>query len=247
MREWIGETISTCRDPESSQEEDTPQSPEQSDTPMSERVNLLQSDLLTNVCEQTSYERLGLAWSYVPRAGLEQVPPLLDTDYAQRVSGECQLQSRHMSVYQTLHPSTKESIAEQHQHKGQPATKSVSISSIRVPLVHESINLATPYMLQMSAPTVPGHTHMDHEVEMINNLLWHIRDSLLRMPHDLPEIKGLCIKLPEAYTGKDNFDKLDSWLQGLLHYFKLNCITADDRDADRILVMGNCLKGKAEW
>jgi hypothetical protein len=152
-----------------------------------------------------------------------------------------------MSVYQTLHPSVKETIAEQHQHRGWPAAKSASISSIRVPLVHELINLATPYMPQMLAPTAPGHTHMDHEVEMINNLLWHIQDSLLRTPHDLPEIKGLHIKLPEAYTGEDDFDKLDSWLQGLLRYFKLNRITVDDRDTDCILVTGNCLKGKAEW
>jgi hypothetical protein len=96
-----------------------------------------------------------------------------------------------MSIYQTLHPSVKKPIAEQHQCRGQLAAKSVSISSIRVPLAYKSINLATPYLPQVLAPTALGHMHIDHEAEMINNLLWHIQDSLLRMPHDLPEIKGL--------------------------------------------------------
>ena len=55
------------------------------------------------------------------------------------------------------------------------------------------------------------------------------------------------MKLPEAYTGEDDFDKMDNWLQGLLCYFKLNQLMLDDRDADCVLVMGHSLKGKAEW
>jgi hypothetical protein len=109
-----------------------------------------------------------------------------------------------------LHPSIKKPIVEQYQYRGQLATKSASILPIRVPLAYKSINLAALYMPQVSAPTAPGHTHMDHEVEMINYLLQHIQNSLSRMPYDLPEIKRLCIKLPKVYMGKDNFDKLDS-------------------------------------
>jgi hypothetical protein len=33
---------------------------------------------------------------------------------------------------------------------------------------------------------------------------------------NLPELKGLCAKMPEAYKGKDDFNRLDNWLQGLL-------------------------------
>ena len=63
---------------------------------------------------------------------------------------------------------------------------------------------------------------------------------------NLPKIKGLRIRLPDAYEGKDDFDKLDSWLQGLLQYFKLHWLTKGDRDSDRIMLAGSCLKGKAE-
>jgi hypothetical protein len=81
---------------------------------------------------------------------------------------------------------------------------------------------------------------------MIGNLIQHIRDSLIGIPCDLPEIKGLWAKLPKPYRGKDNFDHLDNWLQGLLRNFKLNRLMGVDRDADRVLVTGTCLKGKAE-
>ena len=63
---------------------------------------------------------------------------------------------------------------------------------------------------------------------------------------NLHKIKGLRIRLPDAYEGKDDFDKLDSWLQGLLQYFKLHRLTEGDRDSDRIMLTGSCLKGKAE-
>ena len=66
------------------------------------------------------------------------------------------------------------------------------------------------------------------------------------IPANLPEIKGLRIRLPDAYKGEDDFDKLDSWLQGLLRYFKLHQLTEGDRDSDRIMLAGSCLKGKAE-
>jgi hypothetical protein len=100
-------------------------------------------------------------------------------------------------------------------------------------------------------PIVPasitaGHIHIDHEADIIDNLIHHVRDSLVGTAPDLPEIKKLQIKLSKAYIGKDNFDKLDNWLQGLLHYFKLNQLMSDDRDADCVLVTGHSLKGKAE-
>jgi hypothetical protein len=41
---------------------------------------------------------------------------------------------------------------------------------------------------------------------MIGNLIQHIRDSLLGIPHNLPEIKGLQAKLPKPYSSKDDFD-----------------------------------------
>ena len=63
---------------------------------------------------------------------------------------------------------------------------------------------------------MPGQIQINPEAEMINNLLQHIQDSLVGILANLPEIKGLRIGLPDAYKGEDDFDKLDSWLQGLL-------------------------------
>jgi hypothetical protein len=81
---------------------------------------------------------------------------------------------------------------------------------------------------------------------MIENLRNHIRDSLMGIPDDLPELKGLRAKLPTTYGGDDDFDHLDNWLQGLLRYFKIHRITGMEKDRDRVLVTGTCLSGKAE-
>jgi len=51
---------------------------------------------------------------------------------------------------------------------------------------------------------------------MIEHLKNNIRESLVGIPDNLPEIKGIQAKLPEAYEGKDDFNHLNSWLQGLM-------------------------------
>ena len=84
------------------------------------------------------------------------------------------------------------------------------------------------------------------EAKMNDGLRNYIRDSLFGMPNDLPEIKGLRAKLPEAYTGEDDFERFENWVQGLLRYFKLHRLTGEERDGDRVLVAGSCLKGQAE-
>jgi len=95
-------------------------------------------------------------------------------------------------------------------------------------------------------PAMPIPGESDHEINMIDALRNHIRDSLMGIPNNLPEIKGLRAKLPEAYDGKDDFDRLNRWLQGLLRFFKIHCLTGADKDIDWVLVTGTCLKGKAE-
>jgi hypothetical protein len=94
----------------------------------------------------------------------------------------------------------------------------------------------------------PSHSQPDseHDARMAKSLRTYISDSMTGVPGDLPELKGLHAKLPEAYEGEDDFDHLKSWLQGLLHFFKLHCLVGRDRDGDRILVTGSCLKGQAE-
>jgi hypothetical protein len=93
---------------------------------------------------------------------------------------------------------------------------------------------------------VQGAPVFDHEAQMTESLRLHIRNSLQGILEDLLELKGLCTKLPDAYNGEDDFDRLDNWLQGLLRNFKLKCLTGLDRDADHILVTRTCLTRKAK-
>jgi hypothetical protein len=93
---------------------------------------------------------------------------------------------------------------------------------------------------------VLGQGDNDHEIHMIETLKDHIRESLMGIPDDLPEIKGLHVKLPEPYEGDDDFDTLDRWLQGLLRFMKIHRLTGMDKDRDQVLVMGTSLKGRAE-
>ncbi|KAH9952880.1 hypothetical protein BC827DRAFT_1159524 [Russula dissimulans] len=95
--------------------------------------------------------------------------------------------------------------------------------------------------------TMQGQPDSEHKAKMAKDLSRYIQDSLRGVPSNLPELKGLRAKLPDAYEGEDDFNQFESWLQGLLRYFKLQCLTGKDRDGDRVLVAGSCLKGWAEW
>jgi hypothetical protein len=59
---------------------------------------------------------------------------------------------------------------------------------------------------------VQGLPDTNYELHMIEGLWQHIRDSLTEIPDDLPELKGICMKLLDAYKGEDDFDHLDNWL-----------------------------------
>ncbi len=114
-----------------------------------------------------------------------------------------------------------------------------------------STAVIAPQQVQYAAPLLapapmPGMAHFDHEADMIDKLLHHIQGSLVDNPATLPEIKGLRVRLPDAYQGEDDFDLLNKWLQGLLRFFKLYCLMGRDRDPDCILLTGQSLKGKAE-
>ena len=100
----------------------------------------------------------------------------------------------------------------------------------------------------MIVPPLLAQGDSDHESSMIERLKNNIRESLVGIPDNLPEIKGIRAKLPEAYEGKDDFNHLNSWLQGLIRFIKIYCLMGVDKDLDRVLVTGTCtcLKGKAE-
>ena len=87
---------------------------------------------------------------------------------------------------------------------------------------------------------------MDHETLMIESLKEHIRTLLIGVPDNLPELKGLRAKMPDAYKGEDDFDCLEKWLHGLLRFMKIHCLTGVDKDMDRIQVTGTTLRGRAK-
>lgn len=100
-----------------------------------------------------------------------------------------------------------------------------------------------PAIWQEITPVQTGSEYEQRSAELLRR---YIRDSLAGAPSNLPELKGLRAKLPEPYGGNDDFDRFESWLQGLLRHFKLHRLTDQDRDGDRILVAGSCLKSRAE-
>jgi len=100
-------------------------------------------------------------------------------------------------------------------------------------------------LIAQLAPT-QGQANMDHETLMIESLKEHIRTSLIGVPDNLPELKGLRAKMPDAYEGEDDFDCLEKWLHGLLRFMKIHRLTGVDKDMDRILVMGTTLRGRAK-
>jgi hypothetical protein len=97
----------------------------------------------------------------------------------------------------------------------------------------------------VSAPA-RGQPNKTHETLMIDSLRDHIRTSLMGIPDNLPELKGLQAKMPDAYEGEDDFDHLKRWLHGLIRFMKIHCLTGADKEMDWILIMGTSLKGKAE-
>jgi hypothetical protein len=204
----VEEVLSTHEDSQSSQDENIPQSPQRSITPALERVD----PLLTSTREQTPHKKLGLAWSYAPKIALERAPNTLDADYTRRVAQVHQLQSESMNTPLAMHTSPSQYAHRRSQLRVHTSARQAPDAVARAPLVHRSISLAAQYMPIAPAPITVGYAHIDHEANMIDNLIHHVRDSLAGTAPDLPEIKGLRMKLPEAYTGKDDFDKMDNWL-----------------------------------
>ena len=62
---------------------------------------------------------------------------------------------------------------------------------------------------------------------------------------NVPDIKNIRISAPEKYSGKDDIEKFDTWLAGLLRWFRVYNVTGDDKDATRVDLCGTTLTGLA--
>jgi hypothetical protein len=67
-----------------------------------------------------------------------------------------------------------------------------------------------------------GHLESEHDQQQIKNLRDHIRESLGRASTNLPKLKGVHLKQPEAYEGEDDYDHLKEWLRGLVRFFRFH-------------------------
>ena len=62
---------------------------------------------------------------------------------------------------------------------------------------------------------------------------------------NVPDIKNIRISAPEKYSGEDDIEKFDTWLAGLLRWFRVYNVTGDDKDATRVDLCRTTLTGLA--
>jgi hypothetical protein len=86
------------------------------------------------------------------------------------------------------------------------------LPSIRHPT--RSHALLLPMQGQVGHAMPQGQARNDHENQMIKSLRCYIRDSLVGVPFDLPEIKGLRAKLPNTYEGDKMMTTSTDWTIG---------------------------------
>jgi hypothetical protein len=94
--------------------------------------------------------------------------------------------------------------------------------------------------------TTPGVTqYRDETIEKYRQL---IRERVGADRSQVPDIKGLKVSPPESYDGTDNIQAFEEWLQALLRYFRILKICGPALDEDRVLHVGNLLRGvAADW
>ena len=61
-------------------------------------------------------------------------------------------------------------------------------------------------------------------------------------------MKNLRVPLPEKYSGEDDIEMFDSWLSGLLRWYRVHNVTGEAKNSSRVDLCGTTLKGlAAEW
>ncbi|KIM72363.1 hypothetical protein PILCRDRAFT_16185 [Piloderma croceum F 1598] len=61
----------------------------------------------------------------------------------------------------------------------------------------------------------------------------------------LPDIKNIRVSPPEKYAGEDDIEKFDTWLAGLLRWYRVYNVTGNKKDSMRVDLCGTAVTGLA--
>ncbi len=84
-----------------------------------------------------------------------------------------------------------------------------------------------------------------YEAELLRRYKWLVRDRVGQEQGPLPDIKNIRVSPPEKYNGEDDIEKFDTWLAGLLRWFRVYNVTGDHKDTMRVDLCGTTLAGLA--
>jgi hypothetical protein len=72
-----------------------------------------------------------------------------------------------------------------------------------------------------------------------------IRDRIGHAREQLPDIKNIRVSPPEKYAGEDDIEKFDTWLAGLLCWYRVYNVTGNKKDSMRVDLCGTTVTGLA--
>ena len=89
-------------------------------------------------------------------------------------------------------------------------------------------------------------THEDqYEAELLHRYKGLIHDRVGHEREALPDIKNIRVSAPEKYSGEDDIEVFDTWLNRLLHWFRVYNVTGDHKDSMRVDLCGTTLTSLA--
>ena len=84
-----------------------------------------------------------------------------------------------------------------------------------------------------------------YEAEIMHCYRSLIRDRIGCAREQLPDIKNIRVSPPEKYAGDDDIEKFDTWLAGLLRWYRVYNVTGNKKDSMRVDLCGTTVTGLA--
>ena len=80
-----------------------------------------------------------------------------------------------------------------------------------------------------------------YEAEIMRRYRSLIHDRVGRAREQLPDIKNIRVSPPDKYSGEDDIEKFDTWLAGLLRWYRVYNVTGNEKDTMRVDLCGTAL------
>ena len=94
----------------------------------------------------------------------------------------------------------------------------------------------------------PGQGEAAYEEEVIHRYHVLIHDQVGQEFQMIPEVKNLRVSAPEKYSGEDDIETFDTWLTGLLWWYRVHNKTRATKDSVRVDLCRTTLKGAtSKW